>query len=80
MYRLPASQIDEINDRRFGHFFSGIVFGLLHKGDAHDGVGSGGGGIHVGRGDSAVDSSFLDLGINFLVTANHVFLQTIGCD
>ena len=74
MYLVPASQIDKINDCRFGHFFSRIVFGLLHKSDANDGVGSRGGGIHVSGGDSAVDSSFLDLGINFLVTANHVFL------
>ena len=56
---LAARQVHDVDQGSFLHFFPRLVFGLLGELDAHNGVGPGGGGVHVGAGDGSVDVALL---------------------
>ena len=76
---VPSCQVDEVQHAPLGHLLAGAVLGLLHEVDADDGVGPGGGGIHVGACNCSVDCALFHFGLNFVVIAHHVLRKALSC-
>ena len=75
---VPSSQVDEVQHAPLGHLLAGVVLSLLHEVDADDGVGPGGGCIHVRTRDSSVDCALFHFGLNFAVIADHVLRKALS--
>ena len=76
---VPSCQVDEVQHAPLGHLLAGAVLGLLHEVDADDGVGPGGGGVHVGACNCSVDCALFHFGLNFVVIAHHVLRKALSC-
>ena len=75
---LTPSQVHDVDQGSFFHFFAGLIFRLLCKLNADNGVGPGGGGVHVGAGNGPVDIPLLHPLADVVIRAHYHLLQPIS--